>query len=262
VVRASRNTDDSIVVAGMSASEAIARVRALAEARSCVVAEPSHGVVHIAHTSKSVLARKTHLCTVRASNAPSGLTLHIAGDIDVELLGEIRSEMDNPSRVSLPSVISFAPPMVPPGSGGAFVPPSDWFVGTAPPDASVDATLHRASGAMTNPPSAPKVPIVRVSDGRSIPLAEVMLFGRDPSTRDGVQATLVPVDDPTISKTHLAIGREHGCVWIEDRHSTNGTQMLDALGRQVIVPPGVRTVVVLPVTLLLGDTTLTVAGAS
>lgn len=91
--------------------------------------------------------------------------------------------------------------------------------------------------------------VLRLSDGRSIPLRGVMLIGRHPQGDDEEIITdLVSLDDPgrTVSKTHLLVGMDARGLYVQDRHSTNGTivtlpdgqQILCAAGQTVRVPSG------------------------
>jgi predicted component of type VI protein secretion system len=74
------------------------------------------------------------------------------------------------------------------------------------------------------------------------------LLGRDPQPEsDDEIVTLVAIDDPerSISKTHLALGLHDMRIWAEDRHSTNGTTLLDSDGTSIRLAPG-RKVVLKP----------------
>lgn len=102
--------------------------------------------------------------------------------------------------------------------------------------------------------------VVALGDGRHFDLVQRVLVGRDPVARtEDLGATLVRVDDDGVSKTHLVIGRTGDDPWLEDRGSTNGTMILDASGRNVVVPPTQRTIVSIPATVLIGDQRLSIS---
>lgn len=174
-----------------------------------------------------------------------------------------------------------------------FVPPSDWFVVDEPAaPAEVPATLSGSgwaapsgppvvragapqdavpvgpSPALPSPGTPPTVapappPLfggviqLRFPDGRQVVVGPLMLLGRAPSPRHGEHAAVcLPIPDPSVSKTHLALGREGEAVWVEDRGSTNGTVIVDARGHRIPMEPSMRRVISPPVHLELGDTTI------
>lgn len=68
----------------------------------------------------------------------------------------------------------------------------------------------------------------------------VAVIGRDPVLRStDVDAILLPLNDPTmsVSKTHLAIGRDGSGFWVQDRSSTNGSQITEPDGNVLTVIP-------------------------
>ncbi|MCR2818320.1 FHA domain-containing protein [Microbacterium sp. zg.Y1090] len=110
------------------------------------------------------------------------------------------------------------------------------------------ATLHRAvEAAAVRPPEedvlddspaggaragedapAPRAPrgAVVLPDGRVLPLTGTLLIGRSPRA-DGPDTvglpTLVTIDDPDVSRTHLRVRVDDAHVLLEDLRSTNGT---------------------------------------
>ena len=78
---------------------------------------------------------------------------------------------------------------------------------------------------------------IRFDDGSVVDLVGVLVIGRDPQPPAHLpQARPVVLVDPTssISRTHLAIGVEHGAVWVSDLGSVNGTDLVSATGRRVV----------------------------
>ncbi|MCB9380937.1 MAG: FHA domain-containing protein [Acidimicrobiaceae bacterium] len=66
------------------------------------------------------------------------------------------------------------------------------------------------------------------------------VIGRNPATRPtDERAVLLPIDDPTmsVSKTHVAIGRDGSGFWVQDRSSTNGSVVTEPDGNVLTVIP-------------------------
>jgi predicted component of type VI protein secretion system len=65
----------------------------------------------------------------------------------------------------------------------------------------------------------------------------------------------VRLDDAglSVSKTHFAVGPDRDGAWIEDRHSTNGTTVLNGAGQRLSLTPGQRTLVASGALILFGD---------
>jgi hypothetical protein len=90
--------------------------------------------------------------------------------------------------------------------------------------------------------TAPADYVLEFDTGARIVVRNLVLVGRDPAAGPGEDgAILVPVDDPerSVSKTHLAISAAPDGVWVVDRHSTNGVDIVtDGAVRRV--PAGAR----------------------
>ncbi|MCR2816983.1 FHA domain-containing protein [Microbacterium jiangjiandongii] len=72
----------------------------------------------------------------------------------------------------------------------------------------------------------PNLGAVVLPDGRPVPLAGAILIGRSPRvdrTDGDAMPTLVVIDDPDVSRTHVRIVIEGWQVLLEDLGSTNGT---------------------------------------
>jgi hypothetical protein len=139
-----------------------------------------------------------------------------------------------------------APPMPGPLSAGIAAP-------VAPPSPPVAATMAAPGPAATSPLDGidhdghtmnaaalaalrdqavrPSFKVV-IDDGSTHIVGGPTLVGRNPADDEGRQSGLIAVDDPqlSISKTHLALDIVNGALWVEDRHSTNGTQVIDPDG--------------------------------
>jgi hypothetical protein len=100
----------------------------------------------------------------------------------------------------------------------------------------------RASDADAASTGEPVVVIV-LDSGASHVLGALILIGRDPAASDGDgDPGLLPVEDPdfSVSKTHLAVGRDGSGVWVMDRGSVNGTVVVTQAGESSRCPAGVR----------------------
>jgi pSer/pThr/pTyr-binding forkhead associated (FHA) protein len=101
--------------------------------------------------------------------------------------------------------------------------------------------------------------VLRLSDGREVPLRGMTLLGRNPRPdADEVVTDLVTLTDPrlSVSKTHLLVGMDAAGPFVVDRHSTNGTMVTLPDGQQILCGPG-QTVRVPPgAVVTFGDFTL------
>lgn len=208
-----------------------------------------------------MIGRKTQICTLRASNEPHGLVVSINGPIDAALLSAIRDSLSAKDTTDELTVTTFAPPPATVVSPSHFQPPTDWFVGAELDGGDTALTQHRNDFAPPAGTTTRGGAVLQLQDGRRFALAPRMLLGRDPAPRDDADtgAILVVIADDAISKTHLAMGRQGDAVWVEDRRSTNGTMLLDGLGRQVSLASGQRSVFGLPMTIVIGDTTASIS---
>jgi len=94
--------------------------------------------------------------------------------------------------------------------------------------------------------SSPPVWRLVLPTGQSVPIATVVIIGRDPIANAAWPgATLVPALDPakSLSKTHALLEIDAGSLWVHDLASTNGV-FVAAHGVDVVkVEPGTRVVV-------------------
>ncbi|MEZ3160504.1 DUF805 domain-containing protein [Microbacterium sp. BWT-B31] len=146
-----------------------------------------------------------------------------------------------------PAPPTAAAPIVSGVPGGASA--SSSFVQPAASDDDLDAT--RASV-----PSSPSTWVLRLPDGRRLPVEGTIFIGRDPvGDPTATHAVLVPVDDPlkSMSKTHARIDATAGLLTVTDLHSTNGTTVRDAAGATIALTPGVARGVASDGQVLFGD---------
>lgn len=83
--------------------------------------------------------------------------------------------------------------------------------------------------------------VVVLPDGRRLPVASPLYFGRAPVSTEHPDALLVPIDDParSMSKTHARIALAAGELEVTDLHSTNGTKLLRNGDPVVSLTPGI-----------------------
>jgi len=152
--------------------------------------------------------------------APSTHGLGTGADPVAPSAGEARPTL---RPATAPTAVVASGPTAPPGTGP--------LSPVTPPDAGAG----RPAGPSPSRPHRSEVAQVRVG-GRLLEPGTT-LVGRSPAARPGepVDRTLA-VDDPTMSKTHLAVRVTPGGVWVTDRASTNGTTVVTGNGEQRLVP--------------------------
>ncbi len=144
-----------------------------------------------------------------------------------------------PAFVPAPPPAPVAAPVPPPPPAPSFA--ETPVVPAAPAAASVVPSLDLESTRLS-PPLANATWVVELPDGRRMPVAGALSFGRDPIADSAAPNTvLVPVDDPlkSMSKTHARIDLIAGEVFVTDLHSTNGTSVREPGGAAISLAPGV-----------------------
>ncbi|WP_166997633.1 FHA domain-containing protein [Paramicrobacterium fandaimingii] len=113
---------------------------------------------------------------------------------------------------------------------------------------TVPASADRVAPAPVGTPSTPDGNAsdidIEFADGTRIPIDGIVLIGRDPSAQTAFpDAELRAVSDVSrsVSKTHAAVQWSRGAVWVTDLHSTNGTRIVDAAGRETVCVPDAPT---------------------
>ncbi len=127
---------------------------------------------------------------------------------------------------------AFAPPATTattgPGVAAAAAAPAE----VVPSSAAAPANGLRRAQAM-----------IRFDDGSVVRVPVLGLIGRDPEAAAGeTPDALVRLEDPQrlMSKTHASFGQDAEGVWVGDRGSRNGTQLVSPGGDVVDVPAGER----------------------
>ncbi|MCH6232039.1 RDD family protein [Microbacterium sp. CFH 31415] len=143
-----------------------------------------------------------------------------------------------------PAAQSFAPPAAgaaAPAAAGHATPPAT--PAPAPAPAPTPAEVVQAAGAAPATGLRRAQAMIRFDDGSVLRVPVLGLIGRDPEPAAGETAdAVVRLDDPQrlMSKTHAAFGQDAEGVWVGDRGSRNGTQLLSPGGDVVDVPAGER----------------------
>ena len=185
-------------------------------------------------------------------NGPRGVFLHLAGTAPDALVHAFATTGTAAAdfAVSAPATADWPAPAT---AGWPAPPPPP--IAPGPPSPS-NAPLWNPPPAARPAPLRPSVPErspmlledlsltqARVVDVRRVVLrpdwgpafspGSFTLVGRAPEARpEDPQAQLIPVEDPelSVSKTHVALGVDHGGFWLRDLGSTNGTFRLDEHG--------------------------------
>lgn len=152
---------------------------------------------------------------------------------DLGLIDEVpgADASPQPATPETPAPAAFAPVT----ATGPGVP----AVAAAPPPAEV----VQASGAVPTSGLRRAQAMVRFDDGSVVRVPVLGLIGRDPEASAGESPdAIVRLEDPQrlMSKTHASFGQDADGVWVGDRGSRNGTQLLSPGGDVVDVPAGER----------------------
>ena len=225
--------DESKHVAGPSAEEVSHRIRAATEAlpdHTCAVVGPgTHKLVRAYRRRFRLLTTQTDVCTITVVEAPQGVVVTTVGTMLPQARTAVEAALAAASHPvaavpAIPFQLERAPAPVPPRPAPVQAPPAP-----LPPSAAPTVV----------------VPVLRFPSGKVVPLMRsTVVVGRDPvAGAEDTNAHLVAIvdDSRTVSKSHFACGIDAGGLWIEDRHSTNGTVVTDRAGRVMELTPGRRT---------------------
>jgi len=194
---------------------------------------------------------------ITATDCPGGCVIHVRGAVESPAFATVRDALVRP-------VVTTAVPSVEPAQTAVdddatrdhtpitAVP----IAAAAPPDSDTVVVPRPDLAAAPEPAPSELAPRLRCDWGVDVSLERTVLIGRDPapSEDDGdAELVLVPDDERSVSKTHMAVGVLDGHVWVEDRHSTNGARihLPDGESRQLV--PGIRTVVEVGTRVVFGD---------
>lgn len=142
--------------------------------------------------------------------------------------------------------------MIHPDGSAKAVAPSEVVSTTAPVNRPTNARVVQPASARPMQPlsaavestrlvsrSRPSAHILRFSTGYSVTVTGSGLIGRRPvQDESDPRDHLVTINDESrsVSRTHLEFGHTAGQIWIQDRHSANGTTILRSTDRIECVP--------------------------
>lgn len=205
-----------------------------------------------------LLVKRTESADAVIVEDRTGIQMRITGALPPELMAQIRSVVGERS-FEVPYTSSFAPsvPVAPAAQAGTLLPPPVAPMRPAQPphierhvhaiDAVADTVVRRQSA------------VLILDDGRSIEVGAGAVVGRAPSpVAEEPSAVPFPVDDPSLSRTHVSFGPRPGGVWLVDHHSTNGTVVL-ASGARYECRPGERVDVPFGAEVIAGEVRMMVA---
>jgi hypothetical protein len=134
-------------------------------------------------------------------------------------------------------------------------------IATSEPGTNGRAPTEHGTVINRAPERAPQRTFVHLDSGERIPVGAFHLLGREPLVSDGdPPAQLVRIEDErlSVSKTHLAFGIDEVGFWVVDRHSTNGSVVLEPGGRRTPCLPWTRQYVPIGSEVLIGQRHFTV----
>lgn len=176
------------------------------------------GVAAAAHTATGLVTGAPGVTAAAAAPAVSGDSPRPAASTVVS--GDSpRSAAQTPASGDSPSSAA-SPPAAPQAAAGA--------AAVGPPAPGTGPVGTRRAQAM-----------IRFDDGSILRVPARGLIGRDPEPAAGEQVeALVRLEDPQrlMSKTHAAFGQDAEGLWVADRGSRNGTQLVSPGGDVVDVP--------------------------
>ncbi|HRE03827.1 MAG TPA: FHA domain-containing protein [Ilumatobacteraceae bacterium] len=201
-----------------------------------------------------------------------GVRINLTGAVDPALFVALHEAF-----TSAPTTAGFNPAPLP---GSAMAPPAAPMASAPlpaaapPPGFAQPGFPHPGSvqSGFTHPGSAPPsggdrtmtvaelrsmrsgaIPAVQLPDGRRMLIGSGLVFGRQPGPNpDLPAATLVPISDPSLSKTHASFGPTPTGVWVCDHQSTNGSTV-EVGSSAAVCAPGARVEVPIGATVVLGE---------
>ena len=192
-----------------------------------------------------LLVKESETFDVLLSEGNAGLSVRISGRVHPELADRLGHALSASHAIGTQLARPGSVPagLAPAGRVG-FATGSEMIdVPAAPsvvePAGDEDRTVRGGAYRRTNGMANAVRYVLDLGNGLTIPVPNFALLGRDPAARpDDPDAELVVIDDPLVSKTHLAIGADARGCWLIDRRSTNGTVVVDNSGRDQSVVAG------------------------
>lgn len=229
----------------------------------CATVGPGmHKVVRGYRLPLRFLRNRTDVCTITVVDAPLGVVVTTIGSLMPEARAAVEAAVAGTTPAPAPLRPSDVTTNRPPTPETPMRPSDVTSVRphrvVSPPDAATVVPPPTADRSVTPPAQERVAPaMLRFDTGQVVRIGgTVVVVGRNPVALDSDQdPQLVSIADPsqTVSKTHFACGQDDQGVWLEDRHSTNGTSVSDVRGRRAVLSPARRTRVPVDVTITFGD---------
>ncbi len=180
-----------------------------------------------------LLVKRTETGDAMITEDRSGVKLRLTGALHPLFVDKLRAAFAVPMSVS------------PPAAREVFMP-----VAAAPSESVRSVPGHQ--------PRVLPQPVLTFADGQSILVGNGCVIGRNPELDPQLPAgQLIPVNDPSLSKTHVTLGPAANGIWLVDHYSTNGTVVV-AGNRVSPCAPGIRTDVPFGACVVAGDVRLMV----
>lgn len=147
-----------------------------------------------------------------------------------------------------------------PAPSAAPAPAPAWPQAQNAPGDEFDEHTHLGGGGALGTPR-PVGYSIELESGERFDVTGPALLGRSPRSADPRYVLLVPLNDPTVSRTHLELGVDGGW-WVQDLGSTSGTVVVPQVGPPVLAEHGRRIPVSDGAVVQVGDRRLVVRAAS
>ncbi len=225
-----------------------------------------------------LLVKRTEACEAILIEDRAGVRINLSGDVSPALFVAIHEELSSgeSTAIPVPMPTAFAPqavlPLAPAPTNAPYPAPIGASFSTPSFTAPDDRTMTVAQLAAMRLPESDRTmtvaqmaamrttvaPSLRFIDGRMVPVGAGLVLGRNPDADAQLpSAQLVPVNDPSLSKTHASFGPTSRGIWVQDHHSTNGTSV-QLEGSTTMCQPGARVEVPIGGAVVLGEVHLAV----
>jgi hypothetical protein len=205
-----------------------------------------------------LLVKRTETAEATIVEDRAGIRLRVVGTLTAELAEQIKRTLHK-GGVSAPVMSGAARDqanIIPSTIARETFAPSVVSVVTT----ATDETLHRSSLPPPLPPPTAEA-VLQLADGRVIRVGTGAVLGRSPAPDPQLPAALLhPIDDLSLSKTHLSVVSTSEGVWVTDHHSKNGTHLVVG-GVQQSCAPGQRVLAPFGAHVLAGELRLSVVRA-
>lgn len=213
----------SINLGSHSAGSAAATIRKVAELLGYGIVASGPASFRLTRPVRKGIRRVDQVVNVSLHNGPDGLSVEHDGPLDPRLIEQLEAQ----ARTDEPKGPTRQPAPVAnlPKSNGTDAQQIEVRPGVVP-RGLIDSVPGTTPSQFLPPQSATHPGLViHLPDGTPVLGEGGVVIGREPdlSLRPSCRAA-VTVDDPGISKTHVAVWLDGDAIVIEDLHSTNGSE--------------------------------------